>query len=152
MFHGRIFKLSASVAAKEFSPHCKYQVKPHLSPWFSAVYATAIVYRNHFFVCTNRINLLNLNQSSERLVIIVKGFWKLPNLHMPIKQKSLSLPRNLAFRTFGKLLILFPTNINLLYLLYSTAQRCCLLHLIKQNCLLQTFPGILIFVSLLQKR
>ena len=49
MFIGRIFKLSASVAAKEFSPHCKYQVKPHLSPWFSAVCATAIVYRNYFF-------------------------------------------------------------------------------------------------------
>ena len=33
----------------------------------------------------------------------------------------------------------------MLYLLYSMAQRCCLLHLIKQICLLKTFlrtPGI----------
>ena len=42
-----VFKLSASAAAIEFCewiqvgtdvyiPHTKYQVKPHLSPWFSA--------------------------------------------------------------------------------------------------------------------
>ena len=55
-----IFKLSASAAAIEFCewvqvgidvyiPHCKYQVKPHSSPWFSAACAAAIVHRNHFF-------------------------------------------------------------------------------------------------------
>ena len=55
-----IFKLSASTAASEFCewvqvgidvyiPHCKYQVKPHSSPWFSAACAAAIVHRNHFF-------------------------------------------------------------------------------------------------------
>ena len=47
-----IFKLRASAAASEFCewvqvgidvyiPCCKYQVKPHLSPWFSAACATA---------------------------------------------------------------------------------------------------------------
>ena len=41
--------------------------------------------------------------------------------------------------TFGELLIVFSIKVNLLYLLYSTAQRCCLLHLIKQSCLLKTF-------------
>ena len=66
-----IFKLSASAAASDFCewvqvgldvyiPHREYQVKPHSSPWFSAACAAAIVHRNHFFVCTNRINLLNL--------------------------------------------------------------------------------------------
>ena len=65
-----IFKLSASAAASEFCewvqvgidvyiPHCKYQVKPHSSPWFSAACAAAIVHRITFFVCTNRMNLLN---------------------------------------------------------------------------------------------
>ena len=55
-----ILKLSASDAASEFCewvqvgtdvqiPHCKYQVKPHSSPWFSAACAAAIVHRNHFF-------------------------------------------------------------------------------------------------------
>ena len=55
-----ISKLSASAGASEFCEwvqvgidlyisHCKYQVKPHPSPWFSAACAAAIVYRNHFF-------------------------------------------------------------------------------------------------------
>ena len=33
---------------------------------------------------------------------------------------------------------MFLTKVNLLYLLYSATRRCCLLHLIKQNCLLKT--------------
>ena len=54
-----IFNLGASAAAREFCewvqvgiyvyiPHRKYQVKPHSSPWLSAVCA-AIVHKNHFF-------------------------------------------------------------------------------------------------------
>ena len=39
--------------------------------------------------------------------------------------------------TFDKLLIVFSTKVNLLYLFYSTVQRYCHLHLIKQNCLLK---------------
>ena len=55
-----IFKLGAS-AASEFCewvqvgidvyiPRRKYQVKPHSSPWFSAVCAAAIVHGNHSFL------------------------------------------------------------------------------------------------------
>ena len=55
-----IFKLGASVGDIEFCewvpvgihayiPHRKYQVKPHSSPWFSAVCAAAVAHRNHFF-------------------------------------------------------------------------------------------------------
>ena len=55
-----IFKLATSAAASEFCewvqvgidvyiPHRKYQVKPHSSPWLSAVCAAAIVHRNQFF-------------------------------------------------------------------------------------------------------
>ena len=54
----------------------------------------------------------------------------MPNLHMLIKQKSPSLPRNLTLRTFGELLIVFSIKVNLLYFLCLTSQRCCLLHLI----------------------
>ena len=68
-----VFKLSASAAASEFCecvqvgidayiPHCKYQVKPHLSPWFSAACAAAIVHRNHFF------HLYQHSKSSESKV------------------------------------------------------------------------------------
>ena len=123
----------------------KYQVKLHSFPWFSAACAVAKIYRNHFLVCTNRINLQNLEQSSHRLAIVAKRFSKLSNLHMLIKQKSPSLPRNLALTTFGKLLIVFSTKANLLYLFYSMASRCCLLHMIMQNCLLKTFLRTLTF-------
>ena len=66
---------------------------------------------------------------------------------MVIKQKSPLLPRNLALVTFGELLIVFSTKVNLLYLLYSTARRCCFLHLIKPNCLLKTFLRTLILMT-----
>ena len=61
--------------------------------------------------------------------------------------KSLSLPRNLVLGPFDKLLIVLSTKANLLYLLYSTAQRCCILHLMKQNCLLKTFLKTLILMT-----
>ena len=80
------------------------------------------------------------------LVIIAEGFLKEPDSHMLIKQKTPLLPRNLSFKTFGKLLIVFSIKVNLLYLLYSMALKCCLLHLIKQNCLLKTV-GTLLFMT-----
>ena len=43
---------------------------------------------------------------------------------MLLKQKSPSFPRNLALATFGELLTVFSTNVNLLYLLYSMDQMC----------------------------
>ena len=68
-----IFQLSASAATSEFcewvqvgidvyTPHRKYQVKSHSSPWFSAACAAAIVHRNHFF------RLYHQNKSSESKV------------------------------------------------------------------------------------
>ena len=43
---------------------------------------------------------------------------------MLLKQKSPSFPRNLALATFGELLTVFSTNVNLLYLLYSMDEMC----------------------------
>ena len=100
-----------------------------------------------FFDCTRKINSLILKRSSERLVVIAKGFLKLPNLHMLRKQKSPSLPTNLALETFGELQIVFSTKVNPLYLLYSTPWRCSLLHLIKENNLLKTFLRTLILMT-----
>ena len=112
-------------------------VEPHSSSSLSAACVAAIFHRNHF-------RFYQKDKSSEskvksgRLLIVAKWLLKLPNLHMLIRQKSPSLPRNLALGTFGELPIVFSTKVNLLYLLYSIAWR-CFLHLIKQNCLLKTF-------------
>ena len=83
-----------------------------------------------FFISTKRINFLNSKQSSDRLVIVVKGFLKLPNLHMLIKQKSQLLPGNLILRAFGKLLLVFSVKVSLLHLLDSSAQSCGFPHMI----------------------
>ena len=139
-----IFKLSAYVAASEFFewvqvvidvyiPHRKCQVKPHSSPSFSAACTAALVHRNHFSRLHQKDKSSEYKVSSYRILIATKGFLELPNLHMLIKQKSPSFPRNLALRTFGELPLVFLTKVNLLYLLYSTAQRCCIMHLINQT-------------------
>ena len=47
------------------------------------------------FVYTNKTNLLYLKGNSDRKVIFAKGFLKLSNWLMLIKQKHLLLPRNL---------------------------------------------------------
>ena len=66
-----IFKLSASaiefcewdqVGIEVYIPHCKYQVKPHSSPWFSAACAAVIIHKNYFF------RLRQQNKSSESKV------------------------------------------------------------------------------------
>ena len=114
-----------------YIPYYKYQVKPHSSPCFSAVCAAVMVHRNHFFCWYQQ------NKSSESKVKFIqvsnycKRVLEAAKLHMLI--------RTLALRTFGKLPIVFSTEVNLLYLLYSTAWNCCLLHLIKENCLLKNF-------------
>ena len=153
-----MIKLSASANANELCEwvwvgihvyilHHKYQFKPHSSPWFSAAFAAVKFIETTFFICTNRLDLLNVKESSERLVIVAKGFLKLSNLRVLIKQKRLSLLRNLVLGTFGKLPIVFSTKLNLLYLLYSTVSKCSLLHLIKQNCVLKTFLRTLILMA-----
>ena len=118
-----IFKLSTSAAAIElcewvqvwvdvYIHHRKYQVKPHSSPWFLGDCTATIFIEITFFVCTNRISLLNLK--FRQALIVLKGFLKLSNLHMLIKEKCLSLSRNLALGIFRELLIGFSTKVNLL--------------------------------------
>ena len=116
-----IFKFSASVAASQFCewiqvgidvyiPLGKYQFKPYSSPWFSAACALSyIVHRNHLF------HLYQKNRSSEYKVKFrqasncckrVLEAAKLAYANKTSKQKSPSFPRNLAVRTFGKILFL----------------------------------------------
>ena len=153
-----IFKLSNSADGGEFCEciqtgidmyilQCKYQVKSNSSPWFSAACAAAMVHRNQFFCLYQQIKSSESKVHSDRLVIVAKRYLKLPHLRMLLKQKSPSLPRILVLGIFGEFLIAFSTKVNLLYLLNSTALRCCLLHVIKQNCLLKTFLRTIILMT-----
>ena len=147
-----IFKLGASAAASEFcewvrvgidvyTPRRKYQVKPHSSPWFSASCAAAIVHRNYFFhwyqkdKSDSKVKFRQASNGCKRVLEAAK---------LPYATKT---KESITSQKFGKLPIVFSTKVNLLYLLYSTARSCCLLHLIKQNCLLKTFLRTLILMT-----
>ena len=127
-----IFKLSASAAASEFCewvqvgidvyiPHRKYQVKLHSSPWFSAACAAAIVHRNHFF------RLYQQNKSSESKVKFrqasncCKKVLEAAKLAYANKAKESITSLKLGSRDFGRLLIVLPTKV---YLLFLMARRC----------------------------
>ena len=154
-----IFKLSASAAASElcewvqigidlYIPHLKYQVKLHSSSWFSAACAAAIVHRNNFFC------LYQHNKSSESKVKFrqasncCRRVLEAAKLAYATKTKESITSQKPGSWDFGEFLIVFSTKVNLLYLLYSTDRRCCLLHLTKQNYLLKTFPITQILMTL----
>ena len=151
-----IFKLSASAAASEFCkwvqvgidvyiPHRKYQVKPHSSPWFSA----AIVHRNHFF------RLYQKGKSSESKVKFrqasnrCKRLLEAAKLAYANKTKEPISSQKLGSWDFWGIAnsVLKKGNSAIPPLFNSTAQRLCLLHLIKQNCLLKTFLRTLILMT-----
>ena len=108
------------------------QIKPHSSQWFSGACTAAVTYRNHFFGLYQQSKSSTSEVSSDLQVIIAKGFLKLPNLIMLVKQKRLSPSRNLALATSVELQIVFPTKVSLLYLLCLMNLRCCLVVLMKQ--------------------
>ena len=132
-----ICKLNVCTAASEFCqwvqvgidvyiPHPKYQIKLHSSPWFSAACAAAIVLRNQFF------RLHQQDKSSESKVKFTQGNNCCKRVLEAAKHVYANKTRVHHFsETFGELLIVFSMKVNLLYLLYSMARRCCLLHLTK---------------------
>ena len=152
-----IFKLSASTASEfcewdevgidVYIPYRKYQVKPYLSPWFSAASTAAIVHRNDFFClyqkdksseskvkfrqasnCWKRVleaaKLGYANKTTEFITSQKRGSWDFLQIANSVlnKVKSAIAP---LFKTW----------------------MCCLLHLIKQICFLKTFVRTLILMN-----
>ena len=94
-----IFKLSASTTVTDFCdwfkvktdvyiPHCKYQVKPNLSLWFSGASTAARVHSNLFFCLyqhnksSSKVKFRPASNHCERVL-------EAPNLIMLIKQESI---------------------------------------------------------------
>ena len=109
-----IFKLNAPAAASAFcewvlvgidvyTPHRKYQVKPHSSPWFSAACAATIVHRNHFF------HLYRQNKSAESKVKFrqasnrCKRVLEAAKLVYPTKTKEYITSQKLGSRDFWRI-------------------------------------------------
>ena len=141
-----IFKLSASVAASKFCVWVQVgsdvyildhrcQVKPHSSPSFSAACAAAIVHRNHFFICTNRINLLNVLKSRQAInhYKIVLEAARFPYAN---KTKESITSQRLGSWDFWRI-----TNCVL------NIGKSAIPPLLKQNCLLKTFLRTLILMT-----
>ena len=108
-----IFKLDASAVASEFCewvqvgidvyiPHIKYQVKPHSSPWFSAACSAAIVHRNHIFPLYQKDKFSASKAKFRQASNCCKRVLKLPNLHMLIKQESIT-SQKLGSRDFWQI-------------------------------------------------
>ena len=117
----------------------QYQIQPHSSQWLSAACAAAITHRNHFFRLYQQNKYSASKVKFRQASNCAKGFLRLANLLMLVKQKKLSLTKILALVTFSKTLIVLVGKVNLPYLLYLISLICCLLLLIKQNCLQKTF-------------
>ena len=119
----------------------KYQVKPQSSPWFPAACAAAIAHRNQFF------RFYQQNKSSESKAEFrqasnhCKRVLEAAKLVYANKTRESITSQKLGSRDFWRIAGSVLSKVSLLYRLYLTIQRCCLLHLIKQNCLLKTFPG-----------
>ena len=131
-----------------YIPHRKYQVKPHSSPWFSASCAAVIVYRNHFF------HLYQMDKSSDSKVKFRQASNHCKRVLEAAKLAYANKTnKSITFQKLGSSYFWQIANSvlnkgkNLLYLFNSTARRCCLLHLIKQNCLLKTFLRTLILMT-----
>ena len=70
------------------------------------------------------------------------------NLAYASKRKESITSQKLGSQDFWRIANnVLSTKVNLLCLRYLTAWRCCLLHLIKQNCLLKTFLRTLILMT-----
>ena len=131
-----------------YIPHRKYQVKPHSSPWFSAACAAAIVHRNHFF------HLYQQNKSSESKVKFrqasnhCKGVLEAAKFAYATKLKEFITSQKLGSRDFWQIansvLNKGKSGIPPLF----NGPEYCLLHLIKQNYLLKTFPRTQILMTL----
>ena len=150
-----IFRLGASAAASDFCewvrvgidvyiPHRKYQVNPHSFPWFSASCAAAIVHKNHFFHLYQREKSSDSKVKFRQASNHCKRVLEAAKLAYANKTRKSITSQKLGSRDFwriannvlnkGKSAIPPPFNdpvvLNVLV---------CLLHLIKQNCLLKMF-------------
>ena len=156
-----IFKLGASASAAEFFawtlveidlyiPHRKYQIKPHLSLWFSAACAVVIARRNHSFrlyqqkkPSTPKVKFRQASNCCKK--VLEAAIFACTN-----KTKLSIISEKLGSHDFwgiaksifqiGKFVA--PPLLNCLIVL-----SCCLLHSIKQNCLLKTFLRTLIMMT-----
>ena len=113
-----LFNLDPFVTASEFCewadvdfdvciPHRNYQFKLHSSLSFLAFYVASIVYTSHFSPLHQQSKFSRSKFKDRETSKRWKRVLDLLNLHMLIKEDSVSPRRKFFLATFGKLLIKF---------------------------------------------
>ena len=155
---GNIFKLDTSAAASEFCEwvqvgtdvyisHGKYRVKPYSSPWFLAAYVAAIVHRNHLLHLYQKDKYSDSKVKFRHASNRCKRALEAAKLAYANKTKESITSQKRGSGDFLRIANSVFNKLNLLYLLYSMAQRCSLLHLINENGFLKTFLRTLILMT-----
>ena len=148
LFHLKLIDIMLIKCVRSsFTYHCRFQ----------QLLLLLLIIEITFFSNTNRINQSCLRPISGRIVIIAKRFLNLLNLIILIKQRRPFSLRNLVFRTFGKLEIVFATTVNMLYLITSYTSRSAVHHLfsdpevsshiIRGSYLLKPLPRMLVLMT-----
>ena len=142
MFHGGIsaaasgFSEWVQVGIDAYIRHRKYQVKPHSFPWFLAA---CVVHINHFFCLYQKdkssYSKVKFRQASNRCKRVLEA----AKLAYANKTKESITSQKLGSQDFWRIANSVCNWGNLLYLLYSTPPRCCLLHLIKAKLFAKNF-------------
>ena len=155
-----IFKLSVSAsAASEFcewgqigidvyTPHRKYQVKPHSSPWFPAACAAALIHRNHFFRLYQQNKPSESKVESRQASNCFKRVLEATRIAYATKTKHFVTSQKLGFQDFwqiaNSILNKFKSAIPLLFngpeVLSSASD--------KAKLFAKTFPRTLILMTL----
>ena len=107
--------------------------------WFSAACAAAIVHRNHFFRLYQREkssdSKIKFRQASNRYKRVLEA----AKLAYANKTKESITSQKIGSRDFWRIANSVLNKGKSAVPPLFNRQRCCLLHLIKQNCLLKIF-------------
>ena len=101
-----------------------------------------------FFFCLYQHNKSESKVKFKQASNCCRRFLEAAKLTYATKTKEFITSQRLGSWDFWRMANSVSTKVNLLYLLYSTDWRCCLLHLTKQNCLLKTLLRTLILMTL----
>ena len=100
--------------------HRKFQVKPHLSPWFSAASAVVIAQRYPFFQMYQQNKSSASNSKFRQVSRSYKNVLKAAKFACANKTKKVITSQKRGSRDFWQIANSVLTEINLLYLLYLT--------------------------------
>ena len=134
------------VATDAYIPHCKYQVKLHLHPWFSTTCAATIAHRHHFSHLYQQNKSPALKVKFRQTRNCWKKVFKAAKLAYFDKTKESIISQKLGARNFWQISnSVFNKGKSAIPPLFNGPE--VFLLLIKQNCLQKVFLRTLILIT-----